>query len=44
MEFFSKNIEDDYISEITGQSISYVKECLRVLMNNDLDFLEENIK
>ena len=41
---FRKYIYKDYVSEITEQNISDVRECLNALINNDLEFLEEKIK
>lgn len=37
-------IENDYLTEIIGQTEADVKNCLNALIANDLDFLEEYIK
>ncbi|MCB0472902.1 MAG: hypothetical protein KDC56_07565 [Flavobacteriaceae bacterium] len=39
-----EKLNQHYLTEITGQSIEDVKNCLEALINNDLDFLEEKIK
>jgi len=39
-----KKMDNDYLTDITGQSENDVKECLTALINNDLEFLERKIK
>lgn len=39
-----EKMENDYLSDVTGQTINDVKECLQALINNDLDFLDAKIK
>ena len=40
----TEKMNNDYLTEITGQSENDVKECLTALINNDLEFLERKIK
>lgn len=40
----SKKMDENYTTEIHGQSIIDVKECLKAFIKNDLDFLENKIK
>ena len=39
-----EKMEEDYLTDIRGQSIEDVRKCLRALINNDLTFLEEKVK
>ena len=40
----SEKMNNDYLTDITGQTENDVKECLTALINNDLEFLESKIK
>jgi len=40
----AEKMDDNYLTEITGQNIDDVRKCLTALINNELDFLEEKIK
>lgn len=40
----TEKMNNDYLTDITGQSENDVKECLTALINNDLEFLERRIK
>ncbi len=40
----SEKMNNDYLTDITGQTENDVKECLTALINNDLEFLERKIK
>jgi len=40
----TKKMNNDYLTDITGQTEKDVKECLTALINNDLEFLERKIK
>ena len=40
----SEKMDDNYLTDVSGQSIGDVRQCLRALINNDLAFLEEKIK
>ena len=40
----SEKMDNDYLTDITGQTENDVKECLTALINNDLEFLERKIK
>jgi hypothetical protein len=37
-------MNNDYLTDITGQTESDVRDCLTALINNDLEFLERKIK
>lgn len=39
-----EKLDEDYLTDITGQSESKVLEYLHALLKNDLDFLESKIK
>lgn len=39
-----EKLKDDYLTEIIGNSTDEVKECLRALVNDDLEFLENKVK
>ena len=39
-----EKMNNDYLTDITGQTEKDVKECLTALINNDLEFLERKIK
>lgn len=45
-KFFGLTVKmnNDYLTDITGQTENDVKECLIALINNDLEFLERKIK
>jgi hypothetical protein len=38
-----EKMDDNYLTDVTGQSIDDVKNCLNALINNDLKFLEKHI-
>jgi hypothetical protein len=38
-----EKMEDNYLTDVTGQSIDGVRNCLKALLNNDLDYLEKHI-
>lgn len=40
----TEKMDDDYLTDITGQTESDVRDCLTALINNDLTFLEKKIK
>jgi len=40
----SEKMDDNYLTDITGQNLEDVRKCLNALINNDLKFLEEKIK
>jgi hypothetical protein len=40
----SEKMDNDYLTNITGQSVDDVRKCLEALIKNDLKFLEEKIK
>ncbi len=40
----SEKMNNDYLTDIKGQTENDVKECLTALINNDLEFLERKIK
>jgi len=40
----SEKMDDDYLSDMTGQNIDDVRQCLNALIDGDLNFLEEKIK
>lgn len=40
----TEKMNNDYLTDITGQTENDVKECLTALINNDLEFLERKIK
>lgn len=40
----SERMDDNYLTDITGQSIADVRNCLNALIDNNLSFLEEKIK
>ena len=40
----SEKMDDNYLTDITGQTIHDVRACLEALIKNDLKFLEEKIK
>ena len=40
----SEKMENNYLTDITGQTIDDVRKCLKALINNDLEYLEEKIK
>lgn len=39
----TEKIDNDYLTDVTGQTEKDVKECLTALINNDLEFLERKI-
>ena len=40
----TEKMNNDYLTDITGQTEKDVKECLIALINNDLEFLERKVK
>jgi hypothetical protein len=40
----TEKMNNDYLTDITGQTESDVRDCLTALINNDLEFLERKIK
>ena len=40
----AEKMDNDYLTDIQGQSEQDVIDCLNALINDDLDFLEEKIK
>ena len=38
-----EKMDDIYLTDVTGQSIDDVRNCLNALINNDLDYLEKHI-
>jgi hypothetical protein len=36
-------MDEDYLSDITGQTIHDIYDCIRALLRNDLDYLEEKM-
>lgn len=40
----SEKMNDNYLTDITGQNIDDVRKCLTALINNDLKYLEDKIK
>lgn len=40
----TEKMNNDYLTDIRGQTENDVKECLTALINNDLEFLERKIK
>ncbi|MEQ9306248.1 MAG: hypothetical protein RJQ14_20200 [Marinoscillum sp.] len=38
-----EKMDDNYLTDVTGQSIDDVRNCLNALINNDLDYLEKHI-
>lgn len=40
----SEKMDNNYLSDITGQNIDDVRKCLTALIDNDLKYLEEKIK
>lgn len=40
----SEKMNDNYLSEVQGQTEKNVRDCLAALIRNDLQFLEEKIK
>lgn len=40
----TEKMDNDYLTDVTGQTEKDVKECLTALINNDLEFLERKIK
>ena len=40
----SEKMKNNYLTDITGQTIDDVRKCLKALINNDLKYLEEKIK
>ena len=40
----SEKMDNNYLTDITGQTIDDVRKCLKALINNDLKYLEEKIK
>ena len=38
-----EKMDNDYLTDVTGQSIEDVRNCLNALINNDLEFLENHI-
>jgi len=40
----TEKIENNYLTDITGQTETDVRDCLKALINNDLEFLERKIK
>jgi len=40
----TEKIDNDYLTDITGQTEKDVRDCLTALINNDLEFLERKIK
>jgi hypothetical protein len=40
----TEKMDDNYLTDITGQNIDDVRKCLSALIENDLKYLEEKIK
>lgn len=40
----TEKMNNDYLTDITGQTEKDVRDCLTALINNDLEFLERKIK
>ncbi len=40
----SERMDNNYLTDITGQTIDDVRKCLKALINNDLKYLENKIK
>lgn len=40
----SEKLDENYLTDVTGQTEEDVKRCLQALIDNDLNFLEEKIK
>ena len=40
----TEKMDNDYLTDITGQTEKDVRDCLTALINNDLEFLERKIK
>ena len=40
----SEKIDNEYLSDITGQNIDDVRKCLNALINGNLKYLEEKIR
>ncbi len=38
-----EKMDDNYLTDMTGQSIDDVRNCLNALINNDLDYLEKHL-
>ncbi|MEO9965475.1 MAG: hypothetical protein ABJF11_06795 [Reichenbachiella sp.] len=38
-----EKMDDNYLTDVTGQSTDDVKNCLNALINNDLEYLEKHI-
>lgn len=38
-----EKMDENYLSDVTGQSMEDVRNCLNALINNDLEFLEKHI-
>ncbi len=41
---FTEKMDNNYVTNVTGQTEKDVRECLIALINNDLEFLESKIK
>lgn len=39
-----EKLDNNYLTEVTGQTIDDVRACFEALIKNDLDFLEQKIK
>ena len=39
-----EKMDENYLTDITGQSIEDVRNCLNALINNDLAFLEKHVR
>ena len=43
--FSSKEVmEENYLTEVAGQTIANVRECIEALLRNDLEFLEKKVQ
>lgn len=40
----SEKMDNNYLTDVTGQTIDDVRTCLEALIKNDLNFLEQKIK
>ena len=41
---FRERVDANYLTELTGQKMQDVRDCLEALLRDDLEFLEEKIK
>jgi hypothetical protein len=39
-----ERMDNDYMTDVTGQTVQDVLDCLNALIRNDLDFLEKKVK